>query len=126
MSEYVIRIPGWRPTPLNKLLAVHWRKRSKYKKADAEMIAVYAKMCCIPPADQFTRRRVSVEITLSGRQQEADVDAYWKSLLDGLVACGALWDDDTRHCVTCDPKYVRGQKMGTVVTLVDVPMEGRD
>ena len=60
----------------------------RLKKADREVVGLHARLSGIPPATG--RRRVSLVLTLAPRQRGGDPDAYWKSTLDALTACGLL------------------------------------
>ena len=44
----------------------------------------------LPARAGLPKRRVGLTITLPPRQRAWDADALWKSLLDGLTACGAI------------------------------------
>ncbi len=122
-----IEIPKWRPCPLNKLLyARNWFTREKLKKDDANTVAMYS----LAHGASYSggKRRVSLEIVLSGRQQEADIDAYQKSTLDALVKCGLLFDDHANYAEWGGVKYQRGPAQwgqttvpwGTVIILEDL------
>jgi hypothetical protein len=91
---------------------------ARRKKADAQMIAVYGRS--IPKA--VGKRRVDLEIILKPKQRGGDVDAYNKSLLDGLVRCGLLVDDNRQHVELSQPTYSRGTEKdwGARIVLEDV------
>ena len=91
-----IWIPGWRPTSLNRLMYAKVYDRIKLKKRDTEIIGVFAHTCGVPLAT--CKRRVSLTITLGPRQRKADGDNLWKGLLDGLVSCNRLVDDNATWC----------------------------
>jgi hypothetical protein len=93
------------------------RTRIALGKAAKAMVAGYAMMQRIPKATG--RRRVSLEVTLEGRQREADADAYFKGLLDALVSCGLLLGDKTSEVQLGDVTHKRGVR-GTVIVLEDV------
>jgi hypothetical protein len=116
---YRITIPKWRPTRDNQLSGgSHWAKKNRLKKTDKDFVATYAMRLGIPPATG--KRRVSLEITLSGRQKETDPWAYCKSLLDALVACRMLVDDSARFVEFVPATYTRGDDGGTVIVLEDL------
>ena len=81
-------------------------------------MAYYAKLAGIPNA--LDKRRVSLEITLVGRQKEADPDAYWLDLLDALVQSHLLIDDKDQFCEMGKVTYQRGEKSKTVIVLEEV------
>lgn len=111
-----IYIPNWRPAPLNQLLRGHW-KAHKLKKNDRELVHFYALQYDIPKAKG--RRRVSLQITYCGRQKEYDSDNAWKSVLDALVRCGQLIDDNPKHVVIGPVIQTRGKTTSTTITLED-------
>ena len=113
-----ITIHNWRPAAINTLMRSHWSTPGKLKKADANMIAAYAMIDSIPKATG--KRRVSLEITLTGRQRQVDPDAYQKSTLDGLVKCGMLLDDNAASVEWGCVWYIRIGEAGTTIILTDM------
>lgn len=113
-----IPIKRWRPASLNQLMSGHWRAKHRLKLADRELVGMYAVQAGVPKAEG--KRRVSLEIVLQGRQQEADPDAYWKSLLDALVYAGLLVDDSREWCELGAVTYSRGDEGSTTIVLEDV------
>jgi hypothetical protein len=117
--EHTVRIPGWHPTRLNKLLNSHWATAGKMKKCDRGIIKYYCRE--IPKAKG--KRLVRFTIVLKKKQRAADPDAYFKSLLDGLVHAGMLKDDNRQWCEIEQPKYARsGSEIvsATIITLIDI------
>ena len=119
VGEYVISIPDWTPTPVNKLLCAHWGTAAKRKKADARMVWAYAASAQIPKATG--KRSVELTITLAPRQRAADPDSPWKSLLDALVRCGLLTDDNRQGVELLPVKFERGERKATRIVLRDLP-----
>lgn len=118
MSVHVIRIPGWKPSRTNELLEAHWRLRSRMKAEDATMLAAFFFACGGIRATG--KRRIDLRVVVSGSGRTADPDAYWKSLLDGLVRCGAL-KDDSSACVELGTVSIeRGADPCTEITLTDI------
>lgn len=114
-----IMIPNWRPVPDNQIAGgIHWTKRSRLKKGDKDMVAAYAHLADVPHARG--KRRVSLEIVLTGRQQETDPMSYCKSLLDALVACRLLVNDTTEFVEWVPPTYSRGAVGSTTIVLEDL------
>lgn len=110
-------IANWHPTLLNKLVNNHWATAAKYKKHDRQMVASYTHT--FPKA--AGKRHVTLQIVLGYRQKGGDVDAYWKSLLDGLVSAGMLVDDSRHYCETAPVKFTRNRDdWGSRITLEDV------
>jgi hypothetical protein len=115
--RHVLTIPGWHPNTVNQLLR-SVRERIRLKKADRQLIATYARLAGIPPA--AGKRRVSLCITLGPGQRAADPDAYWKSLLDALVQCGQLVDDNRQGCELGEVAFERGGERKTTIMLEDL------
>lgn len=113
-----ICIPGWRPVPDNELVGANRYAAARRKKQDAAMVATYAILSNAPHA--IGRRRVQLEITLKGRQQETDPMAYQKSLLDALVKCRLLIDDTTEFVEWIPPTYDRIGEARTTIVLEDI------
>ncbi len=121
---WTFAVEGWQPARLNQWDGRHWSARAKAKKADRRVIALAAKLAGIPRATG--NRRVSLHLTLEPRQRAPDVDAHWKSLLDGLTAAGLLRDDNRKWCELGTVTYSRGPSRATRVELEDVdPGPGR-
>jgi Holliday junction resolvase RusA-like endonuclease len=116
-KTHVLTIDQWHPTTLNRLLGCHWANAYRRKKADQKIVAAMAKAQKVPRA--IGKRRVSLTITLCPRQRSPDKDAWWKSLLDALVACGLLKDDSPRWCDLGTVEYERGKQRCTTVVLED-------
>lgn len=118
MPSFTITIPHWHPTPQNAWHGTHWAVRAKAKKADREMIAVY--FWDAPVA--LTKRRLTLTIVLAPGKRGGDPDCYWKSLLDGLSACGALVDDNRKWVELMPVVYERGDAVtwGSRITLEDI------
>lgn len=115
---YRVEIPKWRPTRDNELVYKHWASARRRKMDDADMIGTYVKSAGIPRA--LCKRRVSLEITLAGRQKQTDPFAYCKSLFDALVKCGMLVDDNANLVEWGGTTYSRGDVGKTVIVLEDV------
>lgn len=121
--KHIMTIKDWRPATLNKLIGSHWATAGQLKALDRSLVGHAVKYHDVPKAT--SRRRVDVHIVLKGRQQKADVDAYWKSLLDALVQSGALGNDTRQWCMLGDTTYSRGDQTSTTITLTDlVPESG--
>jgi Holliday junction resolvase RusA-like endonuclease len=118
MTTYTLTIPAWRPASVNELLR-SVRSRIRLKKRDRAFIVAYARLAAIPPAT--LARKVSLTITLTGRQRPADADAFWKSLLDALTHAGLLVDDDAAHVQLGGVTFRREQGQGgTEIILEDL------
>ncbi len=116
-GEYVIDIPNWQPTPLNKLLG-HWANSARLKKSDLKMIWGYAKQAKIPAAT--SKRSLQLIIQLAPRQRAFDPDAPFKSVCDALVHCGLLTDDNRQGVELLPVKFERGAQKATRIVLRDV------
>jgi hypothetical protein len=116
-KSHILTIDGWHPSTLNRLLGCHWGKRSRLKRSDREMIGWSARLAGTPPATG--RRCVSLLLTLAPRQRAGDPDAYWKSILDGLVHAGLLLDDNRQNVELGAVVFGRGKTRATTIRLVD-------
>lgn len=121
MNTYRIEIPGWVPTPLNRLIGGHWKGRWDRKKRDRTMVVVHAWKSRIPPATG--RRRVGLHVTLPPGQRRWDPDCFWKSCLDALVAARLLVDDGPKWCELVEVTYERTGVLSTTIILEDLPPE---
>jgi hypothetical protein len=117
-GAYVITIQDWIPTPLNKLLGAHWSVAARKKKSDARMIWAYSRSAQVPLATG--KRSVQLVITLAPKQRAFDPDAPWKSLLDALVQCGLLTDDNRQGVELLPIKFERGERKATRIELKDL------
>lgn len=102
---------------LNELIG-SWRKAARLKKRDRLTVAAACRFCGVPPA--AGKRRVSLHVELRPRQRAGDPDAYFKSLGDALVACGALRDDNRQGVEWGPVTYERKLRAGMVILLEDV------
>jgi hypothetical protein len=118
-KSYTLTVPNWQPARLNQFVGRHWSSGHRLKKSDRILLAGYAMAAAIPPASG--KRRVSLEITLSPRQRAGDPDAYWKSVLDGLVAARLLIDDNRQHVELGTVAFRRGDGRQTTIILEDEP-----
>lgn len=112
-----LTVVGWHPARLNQLLAGHWSRGHRFKKADRQIVALAARCQKIPPA--LGKRRVSLVIVLGPRQRAGDPDAYWKSLLDALTHSGLLVDDNRQGVELGPVEFRRGRERATEILLED-------
>lgn len=108
-----VRIELWHPTHLNKLMKAHYYRANAMKRSDRAIIAHYCKD--IPKAQK--KRFIGLIIELGYRQRGADVDAYQKSLLDGLVHAGVIKDDSKEWVEIYPVQYVRGTEAATIIRI---------
>lgn len=109
-----LEIPQWIPHRINEWEGRHWRVKHRLKREDRDFVAAYALQQQIPKATR--KRTVSLALTLV-RMQGLDPDAFWKSTLDALVACGLLVDD-SQDWVNLGPVVIaKGKQRGTIITL---------
>lgn len=118
-STWTLRIPGWHPAPLNRIMHGHWSNGARLKKTDRQQIALACQVGGVPAAEG--RRAVSLLLVLGKGQRACDPDAYQKSLLDGLVHAGALRNDSHNWVEWRNVRYARGDVMEAIITLEDVP-----
>jgi hypothetical protein len=114
-GSWRITIPSWHPATVNELMR-SVRGRIRMKKADRAVI--FENSHRVPVATG--PRRVHLSITLGKGQRAADPDAYWKSLLDALVRCKLLVDDNRQNCVLDPVEFVRGKEPETTIELFDI------
>jgi len=91
---------------------------SRRKRSDREIVAAYVLMA--GAIEATGKRRVNLHITLSPRQRAADPDAYWKSLLDALVHCKALRNDNRQWVELMPVEFDRASTKATTIVLTDV------
>ncbi len=115
---YCLRISNWHPARKNQLVKGKLRTRMRLEKVDRNMVCGYCLLNRIPVATG--PREVGLTITLGPRQRGGDVDAYWMSLLDSLVAAKMLIDDNRHYCRTVSPTYDRGPERATVIILTEL------
>lgn len=119
-----IWIPGWHPTPLNKLTAgVNPFAASRLKQADRQTIDTAVKVSGVTFAEQ--KRRVDLHLSFPKGRRSCDKDAYWKSCLDSLVKAGVLVNDSAAWCEPGAVHYFKthgeGDMWGTMILLEDRP-----
>jgi len=113
--NYIIHIPNWHPTKLNKLMGNGFAA-SRKKAGDMCMISAYCQK--VPKATG--KRRVDMTITLGKGQRGGDPDAYFKSTNDALVRLGLL-KDDNRQWLQLEPiMYERAERPATTIVLRDI------
>lgn len=112
-----IDIPNWIPTSVNKLMANHWASANRLKRADTQMIAVYASKQGVSKANG--KRRVQTILTVH-KGRAPDPDNIQKSLNDALVKCGLLVDDSHVWLETMPVQIQRGKKKHTTIILEDI------
>lgn len=110
---HLIRIPQWRPTPLNELTGNRF-KAGRLKKADREIIAHYCKHT--PKAAK--KRLVEVEIVLGKGGRKCDPDAYWKSLLDALVHAEMLTNDNENGVELMPVIHTRAEQENPIIATI--------
>lgn len=119
-GSYEIVIPDWTPTLTNQLLkASHWAQAHRLKEADARLVGVYARLSGVPRASG--PRRVDLAVRGWRVGNLPDRDAFWKSLLDALVLCGMLVNDDPARCLLGGVDVTRSKTRETRIRLHDLP-----
>lgn len=117
MPTYILSIANWVPATDNAL-ARHWTVRRRLKRADADVLKAEMVQQDIPRA--IGPRRVTLNVTVSGRRGTPDPSNLWKSLLDGMTKCGLILGDTGALCVLGTPTVCRGSETVTVITLEDL------
>ena len=118
-GRWVVTMLGYHPPTINMLIGRGWRTIHSIKRRDRKRIGDEMALAGIPRATG--KRRVTLEIILAPRQRSPDPDAFWKVLLDSLVSCGALKDDNRQWVELAPVEIGRGKRRATVLTLEDVP-----
>lgn len=112
-----IDIPNWIPTSVNKLMSNHWASANRLKRADAQMVGIYASKQGIPKA---TGKRSVQTILTYHKGRACDPDNTQKSLHDALVKCGLLVDDSHVWLETKPVQILRGKARHTSIILEDI------
>lgn len=112
------QIDGWHPISVNKMFAMHWAKRGKMKKQDAEIVKLEGISKNITQAKG--KRVVRVTVVLGPKQKRPpDDDNLRKSLQDALVKAGYLIDDSAKLSTFEPFVYLRGPQKATIIELED-------
>jgi hypothetical protein len=124
-ARFVITLADFRPVLTNQLLSVHWARRSKLKRSDAEIIGQACWAAGVTRA--AGKRRVSATLLVPKGGRRPDPDSPQKSLLDALAArhgCGALRDDGPAWCEVAPLAYAvsEGGGWGLRLVIEDVAM----
>lgn len=117
LSWYLF-IPAWRPPSLNELLAMHWAKRGRIKKAAYELVGMLAMLAGIPKA--LGKRAVRLDIRLDKGMKRYDDDNAKKVILDALVKNGLLKNDSPTWLRDDGITWSRGSDWGTAIYLADL------
>jgi hypothetical protein len=119
MARYVLDLPGFHPTPLNRVRGRHWSREHEAKRRDAIAYGWAAKVADCPRATG--PRRVVLHLTGWARGGKLpDRDGFDKVLLDSLVRVGLITDDGPAGLVgRVEVTYERGP-VGTRVVIEDV------
>lgn len=122
----VLTIPE--ATPSNNAFSyAHWRVRHASKKRWARMLSD-AYWSLNFPSGATCRRRVTIE--RYGRGRKLDVDNFaggLKGCLDGLKELRLIVDDSEEwlELVLRQPDRAKGEPVRTVITIEDLPREGK-
>lgn len=117
---YMLSLPSWHPTPLNKLMRMHYMEAHRQNKKNKQYVAAYWLASRHPAATG--KRRVAVTLTYAKGKRFHDPDSMQKVLGDALVACGALRNDSPRWVEWLPCVYERSntESFGTLITLEDI------
>ncbi len=118
-KSWLVAIAGWHPARLNHLMRGHWSNGHRLKRLDKNLVALSVLGAGVPRAED--RRKVELTIVLGPRMRGGDPDAYWKSLLDALVACGALKGDSKEWVEYEQPTYARSAQHATLIQITEAP-----
>lgn len=99
----------------------HWGARNKSKNHDANIIANAVFVHGTSKAGALgVKKLVTLYIVLAKGKRACDPDSQWKSLLDGLVKAGVLFNDSPQWCQISGPVYLRGPQNETFIVLEDL------
>ncbi len=112
-------IDNYHPVSSNVLLSTHPMRRSRIKRAEAQIIGGEALRQGITKAT--AKRRVAIRCEGWPKGRPPDPSNLDKVFLDVLVACGLIVDDSSTWCQQDATVVVRAERYRTVVTLEDVP-----
>ena len=115
---YTITIPRWLPPTANQLMRGKLRDRIKLGKAARQMVGWYWWESKHRLATG--KRRVGLRVTAGPGRRFGDADAYWKSVLDALTACGAIRTDSHLWVELSPVEFVRGTEDETQITLEEL------
>lgn len=118
MATHVLTIENWRPHSLNELTRGKLYDRVCLSAADKATVGWEALRLEIPKATG--KRRVIVNFIYPPRKRFHDADAFHKSLLDSLKACGLLVGDSPKWVELPPWRFGRGTKQTTVIMLEDL------
>ena len=116
-KRHTLRIDGWHPTLLNRLLYKPWYAVSRRKRADTEVVCVEAIRQGVERATG--RRAVTITLVYPKGKRHCDWDAPLKVMLDALVKAQLLVDDSPAWLSSVSVRYETGPK-ATIVELEDV------
>jgi len=116
-SCWTLKLEGWLPHSLNKLMNSHWAVRRGLKQGDKDQIRKACLVYGVPKAEG--RRHVSVLIVLPKGRRALDADNVYKGMLDGLVEAEVLRNDSHVWCTWSPVHYARGDRLVTFITLED-------
>lgn len=115
-----LRIADWTPPLKNHWYGKHWRVRHRLSTDTKQLIDLEAKRQWIVAASG--KRSVRLECWGWQRGRLPDRDAFDAILLDSLVSCGLLTDDDeTGLDGRMEVVLHKSKTRMTVITLEDVP-----
>jgi hypothetical protein len=118
-----LELPGYIPTPINKLLG-NWKNQFR-KSRDREVIGhagmLYDSLIATDP------RTVDLTIIWPKGRRSHDPDANWKTVCDSLVQCGLLVNDSDRYCKLGKVRYAKSSDdyACTIITLTEESHDGR-
>ena len=117
MAIYTITIPDYLPLSINQLIGRHHMVTHQRKQLHLEIIVRHAQAQGVPRATG--PRRVSLILTVRGGRRP-DRDNIRKVVIEGLVASGALVDDNPDWCSEGSIEYRWGKGRQTEIILEDV------
>jgi hypothetical protein len=89
-------IVGLPKTP-NQLLGAHWRVRSNNAAKWKGLVAEAIKQAGGAPTEPLPFARIHCTRVSSGKMDDDNLRGSFKSVIDGLKACGVIQDDSKEH-----------------------------
>lgn len=115
--EWTIRIPNWLPLSVNKLLGMHWGKRSKAKQVGYDIVAAYAKRGGVTAAKN--PRSIHCHVVYPPGSRRLDHDNMNKVFLDSCVKAGIIYNDSPGWLTKNTWSDSRGEELVTYITITE-------
>lgn len=119
-----VTISGFIIPSVNKLALCTIQRREQIRRRSADTILDFCRQAKVPLANG--KRRVGFLIELSDMRKAPKPDNCWKVLLDSLVSCGLLLDDQPENVELGLSIVRRGLFTQSTIFIEDLPCEGQN